>query len=192
MSSRTIRLLRFPDPTGRRFSDRKFAARTVPSEISFGFENVQAHDVALGVVQDQIQVIEFHDAMQSLREFVEQLAEIAVLRDGFGHFQKSLVPRFRRSAGRYGNGRFAHRSENNTRFQLWLNSGRFLQLQNQFSIEAKDISNFADEARVPEKYIASPSKMHDCRSQRAVRRAVNIISQKVHKKDLTAAGKRRA
>jgi hypothetical protein len=37
--------------------------------------------------------------MQPLREFVKQLAEVAVLRDRFGHFQQRLMPRFRGSRG---------------------------------------------------------------------------------------------
>ena len=54
--------------------------------------------------------------MQAFRKLVKQFAEVAVLRDRFGHFQQRLVARFRRSAGRYVNGRFAHRLENNTEF----------------------------------------------------------------------------
>ena len=94
-------------PTGNSVPGRVFAGH-------FGFEDVQAHDVARGIVQDQVQVIEFHDAMQPLREFVEQLAEVAVLRDRFGHFQQRLVLRLRRSGGQFAGGNIVHRSENNT------------------------------------------------------------------------------
>ncbi len=62
-------------------------------------EDVQSHDVARGIVQDQIQVLEVHDAVQPLRQFVEQLAEIAVLGNRFGHFQQGLdaaLPKKRR------------------------------------------------------------------------------------------------
>ena len=101
------RLLRFPDPSGGSFSQREFASGAVfPGH--FGFEDMQAHDVAHGIVQDQVQVFEFHDAMQAFGEFVEQFAEIAVLRDRFGYFQQRLVARFRGSAGQFASGK--HRS----------------------------------------------------------------------------------
>ena len=107
------RLLRFPDPAGRRLADLEFGPEAgVPGH--FGFEDVQAHDVARGIVQDQVQVLEVHHAVQPLRQFVEQLAEIAVLGDRFGHFEQRLMLRLRRSAGQFASGNIAHSLENNT------------------------------------------------------------------------------
>jgi hypothetical protein len=51
--------------------------------------------------------------MEAFREFVEQLAEVAVLRDRFRDFQQRLVPRLRGSAGQFASGNIAHSSENN-------------------------------------------------------------------------------
>ncbi len=53
-----------------------------------GFENVQAHDLAFAVVEEQVQEIEMGDAMQAGAEIVEEFAEVAMMRDGFGDFEE--------------------------------------------------------------------------------------------------------
>ena len=45
---------------------------------------MQAHDLARGVMQDQIDVIERNEARESLGEIMKQLAQVAVQRNGFG------------------------------------------------------------------------------------------------------------
>ena len=60
------------------------------------------------------QVLEVHDAVQPLGKFMEQLAEIAVLGNRFGHFQQRPMLRFRRSGGQFASGNIVHRLENNT------------------------------------------------------------------------------
>ena len=107
------RLLRFPDPAGGRLADLEFSPEAgIPGH--FGLEDVQAHDVARGIVQDQVQVFEVHHPMQPLGEFVEQFAEVAVLGNRFGHFQQRLMLRLRGCGGQFAGGNIAHRSENNT------------------------------------------------------------------------------
>ena len=49
-----------------------------------GLEDVHAHHVARGIVQDQVEVIELDDAMQAFGEIVEQVAQIAVQRNCLG------------------------------------------------------------------------------------------------------------
>jgi hypothetical protein len=104
-------LLRFPDPSRRRFTEGEFGPRANFAGF-FGFEDVQPHDVARGVMQGQIEVIELHHAMQPLGEFMEQLPEVAVLGDRLRHFEQRLVLRFRRRSGQWVRGSIAHTSEN--------------------------------------------------------------------------------
>ncbi|HEV7967823.1 MAG TPA: hypothetical protein VGP19_09645 [Candidatus Acidoferrales bacterium] len=65
-------------------------------------------------MKHKIQVLEFNNSMKALREFVEQLAEIAVLHDRFGHFQQRLMLGFRRGTGQFASGTIVHSPENNT------------------------------------------------------------------------------
>ena len=107
------RLLRFPDPTGRCLTHRKFGSGTnFPGFL--GFQNMQAHDVARRVMQSQIEVIEFHDAVQARRQFMKQFSQVAMLRNGFRHFQKRLVLRLRRTSRQLPDGYITHSVEDNT------------------------------------------------------------------------------
>ncbi len=66
-----------------------------------GLEDVHAHDLPLGIVQDQVQVVELGDAVQPAGEVVEQFAEAAVVRDGLGDFQQGLLARGGRFVGTF-------------------------------------------------------------------------------------------
>ncbi len=83
------RLLRLPDPAGRMAVHRSFAAGFDGSRKT-SFENVQAHDVAHGVVKDEGEEIEVHDGMETLGKIVKKCGEVAMLRDGFGHFEQGF------------------------------------------------------------------------------------------------------
>jgi hypothetical protein len=96
------RLLRLPDPARRMTVHRRFAAGLDRSGKP-RLQNVQAHDVALGVMKHQREKIEVHDRMQSHSEVVKKRGQVAMLRDGFSHFEQSfeLTPRmFERRCGR--------------------------------------------------------------------------------------------
>jgi hypothetical protein len=54
------------------------------------FENVQAHDVARGVVERQRKEIEIDDGVEALGEIVEEFGKVALLGDGFADFEKSF------------------------------------------------------------------------------------------------------
>ena len=83
------RLLRLPNPAGRMAFDGRFAAGFDGSGET-GFENVEAHNVAYGVVKDKREEIKFDDAVKTLGEVVKKSGEIAVLGDGFGHFEQGF------------------------------------------------------------------------------------------------------
>ena len=55
--------------------------------------------MALGVVQDQIQVIEMGHAVQAGGEVMEEFGQIAVVGDGFGDFEQGLLARSGRFVG---------------------------------------------------------------------------------------------
>ena len=90
-------LLRFPHPSGRCLADSKFSPGTNLAG-SFGFEDVQTHDVPRCVMQSQIQVIKFNHAMQPCRQFMKQFPQVAMLRDRFRNLEKRPVLRLRRSS----------------------------------------------------------------------------------------------
>ena len=82
-------LLRLPDPAGRIIFNGSFRA----SGLFTGdarFENVEAHDVARGIVQDEGEEVELDDGVQALGEVVEQRWEIALLGDGLADFQQGF------------------------------------------------------------------------------------------------------
>ena len=106
------RLLRFPNPSRGSFVGLKFRAQPGLARHR-GFQNVQAHHVARGIVQDQVQIIEIHDAVQALGEVVKQFAQVAVLRNGFGNFEQRLVQHFRGSARQLARWNVIHEFENN-------------------------------------------------------------------------------
>jgi hypothetical protein len=55
-----------------------------------GLEDVETHDVACGVEQQQIQVIEFDNAVEAFGEVVKESAQVAMLSNRFRHLEKSL------------------------------------------------------------------------------------------------------
>ena len=70
-------LLGFPHNSPWGFINRQFQ----PWANSTGYrhrQDVQAHDLARGIMQDQIDVIERNDARKSLGEIMKQLAQVAV------------------------------------------------------------------------------------------------------------------
>src|SRR5262245_23533228 len=52
---------------------------------------MQAHDVKRGIVQNQIDVVERHNARQPVGEIIEQLDQVPVNGDRFRNLQKSTV-----------------------------------------------------------------------------------------------------
>ena len=108
--------MRLPDPSSGGLCDGKFRPRLNFSGL-FGFEDVQPHDIAGRVMQDQTQKIKLDDAMQPRGEFVEQFLEIPVLRDGFGDLEKRAVLRLGRNCGRLPGRYIVHVMENNTRIR---------------------------------------------------------------------------
>ena len=54
------------------------------------FENVEAHDVARGVVKRQGEEIEIDDGVETLGEIVKEFGEVTLLRDGFADFEKGF------------------------------------------------------------------------------------------------------
>ncbi len=64
------------------------------------FQNVQAHHIAYGVMQNQSEEVELHDPVQALGKFVEKRWQVALLGDGFADLQQSLqlAPRMVRVA----------------------------------------------------------------------------------------------
>jgi hypothetical protein len=52
---------------------------------------MQAHDVPLRVMQEQPHMLEVDHVMQALGEFVKQLLQVAVRRDGFRNLQQGPV-----------------------------------------------------------------------------------------------------
>lgn len=111
------RLLRLPDPAGRMAIDRSFAARLGGGRQT-SFQDVEAHDVANGVVKDEGEKVKIDDAMKTFSKVVKKSVEVAMLGDGFRDFEQSfeLTPGLfkRRSGSRFGRGdsRIRHRSQN--------------------------------------------------------------------------------
>src|SRR5580692_7155696 len=99
---------------------RRFAAG-LDGRGQASFENVQTHDVAIGVVQHQREEIEVNDAMKPLCQVVKKRGKIAMLRDRFRHFEQGfeLTPgvlqrRSGRWFGRQDSG-IRHRNQNSIR-----------------------------------------------------------------------------
>jgi len=109
-----------PDPAGRMTIHRSFAAGLDGSGQA-RFENVQAHDVAHGVMQDQREKIKINHAMETLGEVVKKGGEVAMQSDGFRHFEQGfeLTPGVfeGRCAGYFGRGDsgIRHRVQNSIR-----------------------------------------------------------------------------
>ena len=113
-------LLRLPDPAGGISLDRGLATSGLFSGDSRG-ENVEAHDVASGIVEDEGQEIEVDDRAQAVRKIVKQRGEITLLGDGLAHFEQGfeLTPGvFERGGERHfrrGDDGIRHRRQDNTR-----------------------------------------------------------------------------
>ena len=54
------------------------------------FENVKAHHVADGIVEDESEEVEFDDGVQAAGEVVEKRGKIALLGDGFADFEQGF------------------------------------------------------------------------------------------------------
>ena len=83
------RLLRLPDPAGRMAFDGRFHAGHF-FRGDARFENVKAHHVADGIVQDEREEVEFNDGMQAAGKVVEKRGEIALLGDCFADFEQGF------------------------------------------------------------------------------------------------------
>jgi hypothetical protein len=111
------RLLRLPDPAGRMTIDRSFAA-CLGGGRQTSLEDVEAHDVANGVVKDEGEKVKIDDAVETLGKVVKKSVEVAMLGDGFRHFEQGfeLTPGLfkRRRGSRFGWGdcRIRHTSQN--------------------------------------------------------------------------------
>jgi len=55
-----------------------------------GFENVEAHDVPDGIVENKTKEVEFDDRMEPASKVVEQRGEIALLGDGLADFEQGF------------------------------------------------------------------------------------------------------
>jgi len=86
------------------------------------FENVKAHGVGGGVVQDESEKIKLQNVVEALGEFVEKAVEVALLRDGFADLEKRFelpAGALQSGGGRGAGGNFlrvVHENENNIRF----------------------------------------------------------------------------
>ncbi len=118
------RLLRLPDPAGGIALDGRLTA----GGLFVGdarFQNVETHDVARSVVQDEGQEFEVDDGVQAVRKIVKQCGEIALLGDGLADLKQGLelTPgMFKRGGERHfrrGDDGFRHRRQDNT----WVGGG---------------------------------------------------------------------
>jgi hypothetical protein len=122
-------LLRLPDPASGISLDRGFGARDFFAGDARG-ENVKAHDVANGIVEDERQEIEVDDGAQAVRKIVKQRGEVTLLGDSLADFKQGfeLTPgmlkrRGERDFGR-GNDGFRQRRQDN----IWVGGGSTLEL----------------------------------------------------------------
>jgi hypothetical protein len=83
-------LLSFPHQAPWRFVDGQLQPRADRAGLRH-HEQVQAHHVARGIVQHQVDVIERDDGREPLGEIVEQLAQVPVHRNGFPNLQQGPV-----------------------------------------------------------------------------------------------------
>ena len=114
------RFLRLPHPAGGMAVDGSFRAGGFIVRDA-GLEDVQAHDVADGIVQGERKEIEIDDRVQASGEVVEKRGKVALLGDGLADFQHGfelLARVFRRRRGRRfrrGNDRVRHNRQDSTR-----------------------------------------------------------------------------
>jgi hypothetical protein len=57
---------------------------------NIGFENVEAHDVPDGIVENKTKEVEFDNGVQAAGKVVEQRGEIALLSDGLADFEQGF------------------------------------------------------------------------------------------------------
>ena len=82
-------LLRLPDPAGRVVFNGSLSAGGFFAG-NVGFEDVETHDVARGVVENEGEEVEVDDAVETLGEVVEKRGEIALLGDGLADFEQGF------------------------------------------------------------------------------------------------------
>ena len=110
-----------PDPARGMADYGSFRASGLGGMIDARFENMEAHDVAHGIMQYEREKIEIDDGMEALGELVEKRGKIALLGNRLADFEQSseLPPGvFKRRGKRYFRRRndvFRHRSEDSTR-----------------------------------------------------------------------------
>ncbi len=78
-----------PDLAGRMAVDGRFGADVFVVRDA-RFENVEAHDVASGIVESEREEIEIDDGVEALGEIVEECGEVALLGDGFADFEEGF------------------------------------------------------------------------------------------------------
>src|SRR5713101_1759920 len=112
-------LLRLPDPTGGVVLDGRLGAGRLSTRDA-RFKNVETHDVARGVVENESEKVEVHDGVETLGEVVEKRGEVALLGDGLANLEQGfkLTPGvFERRSGRHFRRRkdvFRHTRQDNT------------------------------------------------------------------------------
>jgi len=117
-------LLRLPNPAGGVALDRRLAASDFFAGDA-GFQNVEAHDIFGGVMEDEREEIEVDDGMEAAGKVVEKRGEITLLGDDLADFEQGfeLTPGMfkRRGDGNFrrGNNRFRHRRQDN----IWIGEG---------------------------------------------------------------------
>src|SRR6266700_2209248 len=83
------RLLRFPDPAGGMAFDGRFHTRRFFSGDA-SFQNMKAHHVSDGVVEDTSKEVELDDGMEAAGKVVEKRGEGALLGDSFADFEQGF------------------------------------------------------------------------------------------------------
>src|SRR5207245_1451598 len=112
-------LLRLPDPTGRVVLDGRLSAGGLFAGDA-RFKNVETHDVARRIVQNEGEEVKVHDGVETLGEIVEKRGKVALLGDGLADFEQGfkLTPGvFERRSGRHFRRRndvFRHKKQDNT------------------------------------------------------------------------------
>ena len=65
----------------------------MPTGFSAGdarFQDVQAHDVARGIMENESEEVEVHDGVEALGEIVKKRGQIAMLGDGLADFEQGF------------------------------------------------------------------------------------------------------
>src|SRR5258708_534881 len=102
-------LLRLPHPTSGVVLDGRLGAGRFSARDA-RFKNVETHDVACGVMENEGEKVEVDDGMETLGEVVEKRGQVALLGDGLANFEQG----FKLTPGVFkpgGNGQFGGRNE---------------------------------------------------------------------------------